>query len=299
MRNSSLLIRLAAISLPMALWHNSADAWNISYDGRATVVDATAQLGTVSAKVVVADTGELDPSGAPRDATVATLSNPPPLQIQAQALTAHTEGGYDTSTSYAAITKLAINLPGLAITADVVQANSQAQCLNYLPSVQGSANVVNLTVNGISYPGTGQPNQTINLGLAKIVLNEQMPSATAITVNAIHISVPGLPGLLGTDVVISHAESSIEGCDAYLAPFPVISWFSPATGAPGTVVTVNGTSFTGITQAWVGNAHDAKVTVVNDTTVQVVIPQDATTGPIGIGNSENWAFSDTNFVVTP
>ena len=64
-------------------------------------------------------------------------------------------------------------------------------------------------------------------------------------------------------------------------------------------MTVNGTSFTGITQAWVGNAHDAKVTVVNDTTVQVVIPQDATTGPIGIGNSENWAFSDTNFVVTP
>jgi predicted alpha/beta superfamily hydrolase len=78
---------------------------------------------------------------------------------------------------------------------------------------------------------------------------------------------------------------------------PMIQNFSPATGKAGTVVTINGTGFTGINQAWVGTAHNATVTVVSDTQVRVTIPYGATTGAIGILNPKHASFTATSFIM--
>ncbi len=79
---------------------------------------------------------------------------------------------------------------------------------------------------------------------------------------------------------------------------PTISNFSPASGAVGTVVTINGAGFSAVNQAWVGNAHNAVVRVISDAQVQVTIPIGATSGAIGLLNSSNAAFTATSFTVT-
>jgi aryl-phospho-beta-D-glucosidase BglC (GH1 family) len=81
------------------------------------------------------------------------------------------------------------------------------------------------------------------------------------------------------------------------APQPTISTFSPASGGVGTVVTINGAGFTGLNQAWVGNAHGVPVRVISNTQVQVTIPAGGTTGAIGIFNSQHAAFTATSFVM--
>src|SRR5260221_177488 len=73
--------------------------------------------------------------------------------------------------------------------------------------------------------------------------------------------------------------------------------FSPKSGAVGTVVTLTGNGFTGLNQAWAGNAHDAGVQVLSDTQVKVTIPADATTGAIGVLNPANAAFTASSFIV--
>jgi aryl-phospho-beta-D-glucosidase BglC (GH1 family) len=80
-------------------------------------------------------------------------------------------------------------------------------------------------------------------------------------------------------------------------PQPTISNFSPTSGAVGTVVTINGRGFTGVNQAWAGNAHDARVTVVSDTQVKVTIPSGATSGAIGVLNPAHAAFTPVAFTV--
>jgi aryl-phospho-beta-D-glucosidase BglC (GH1 family)/lysophospholipase L1-like esterase len=78
---------------------------------------------------------------------------------------------------------------------------------------------------------------------------------------------------------------------------PYIQNFSPASGPVGTVVTLNGSGFTGLNLAWVGVAHNGAVKVVSDTQVQVTIPAGATTGAIGLFNPAYVAFSATSFTV--
>jgi len=79
---------------------------------------------------------------------------------------------------------------------------------------------------------------------------------------------------------------------------PGIMNFSPSSGAVGTVVTLNGSNFTGLNAAWVGAAHNATVSVISDTQAQVTIPAGATTGAIGIFNPSYTAFTATSFTVT-
>ena len=65
-----------------------------------------------------------------------------------------------------------------------------------------------------------------------------------------------------------------------------ITGMSPTSGPVGTVVTITGSGFTGSNQAWVGNAHDAAINVINDSTVTVTVPADATSGGFGVLNPQ-------------
>lgn len=78
---------------------------------------------------------------------------------------------------------------------------------------------------------------------------------------------------------------------------PGIASFSPTSGPVGTVVTLNGSGFTGLNLASVGVAKSAAVTVVSDTEVRVTIPDGATSGSIGIFNPNFVAFAATSFNV--
>jgi hypothetical protein len=62
----------------------------------------------------------------------------------------------------------------------------------------------------INIPGAGSPapNTTINLLVAKVVLNEQIKAPGSLTVNAVHVTVLGT----AQDVVIASATSDIHNC---------------------------------------------------------------------------------------
>jgi hypothetical protein len=78
---------------------------------------------------------------------------------------------------------------------------------------------------------------------------------------------------------------------------PIITSFTPASGPVGTVITVNGSGFTGSTAASV-DGFVASYTVVSDSVVQVTVPSGAATGSIHVRNSLGVGSSPSNFTVT-
>src|ERR1039457_3394231 len=96
-------------------------------------------------------------------------------------------------------------------------------------------------------------------------------------------------------IAVSTATTAM-GATTYPQPLPLS--FSPTSGPPGTVITVTGSGFTGLTQVWIGNAHDSTVYVVNDKLVKVTVPSDATTAHLGFINPQRSDFLPTNFTVT-
>ncbi|WP_293371241.1 DUF1800 family protein [Nevskia sp.] len=78
---------------------------------------------------------------------------------------------------------------------------------------------------------------------------------------------------------------------------PTISSFSPAGGAPGTVVTVTGSNFSQTTQVRIGS-RSAPFTIVSDTQLTLTVPDGALTGFVRIVNPRFNISSAINFAVT-
>jgi aryl-phospho-beta-D-glucosidase BglC (GH1 family) len=123
-------------------------------------------------------------------------------------------------------------------------------------------------------------------------------SSTQVQVTIPAGATTGAIGLFTASQVAFTAQSFSMTSSAPAAVQPTISNFSPASGAVGTVVTLNGSGFTGLNQAWVGNAHNGTVRVISDRQVQVTIPSGATTGAIGLFNSQFGAFTASAFTVS-
>src|SRR5439155_4265243 len=83
-----------------------------------------------------------------------------------------------------------------------------------------------------------------------------------------------------------------------LAAVPVISSFSPTSGTVGTVVTLNGSGFTGATDV-AFNGTSATFTVVGDTRITTSVPNSATTGKIAVTSPGGRGTSGTSFKVKP
>jgi hypothetical protein len=79
-------------------------------------------------------------------------------------------------------------------------------------------------------------------------------------------------------------------------PPPTISSFTPATGWPGTSVTVTGSGFAGTT-AVSFNGTAAAFTVTSGTQLTANVPSTATSGPIGVTTAGGTASSTSSFTV--
>ena len=82
------------------------------------------------------------------------------------------------------------------------------------------------------------------------------------------------------------------------AAVPTITGFSPASGPVGTVITVSGTGFTGVTTAQVGASAAVAVGNVTSTSLTFTVPSGASSGAIRISNGTTSDLSDSNFTVT-
>jgi hypothetical protein len=112
-----------------------------------------------------------------------------------------------TSRATATLKDVTIGVPGLpVIKATGITATSQSRC----GSASGSTTLT-LFIGGIQQTLSLGPNSVIDLGVAKLVLNEQKPvpgADSGLTVNAIHLT--GLGGAV--DVVVGSATSDVHNC---------------------------------------------------------------------------------------
>jgi hypothetical protein len=175
-----------------------------SYSGRALVLGAKV-LGIVTG---VADTGPLPSAGGVKEVSLVT-ANVPGL-LSADALEAFTLGQneHTISQARAANVNLGLSVGNITIGANLLASTAMAACSNNAPSLSGSSVVAALSINGKSIVVTGAPNQTVNLLLGKVIINErsstQSGSTGSIHVSAIHVVVAGL-----ADVLISSADAGI------------------------------------------------------------------------------------------
>lgn len=197
---------LAALSVP------TQPAAGITFSGRAAVLDAAVLAPIINATLVEA--GPLPPQGGFDMEQLLTL-NVPGL-LSSGTATATTMGSGNMSESQATLENLNLNVLGLVTASGtVIDSLATATCdANGNASVSGSSQLTNLVVLGIPIVITGQPNQTVNvLGLVRLIINEQMGSATGgvgdITVTALRIVV-GLGELNIADIRLSTAHADIR-----------------------------------------------------------------------------------------
>jgi hypothetical protein len=110
---------------------------------------------------------------------------------------------------------------------------------------------------------------------------------TGATTGKIRVTTPG-----GT--ATSAADFTVE---APPAPVPVISNFTPTSGAVGTSVTIQGSNFTGSTGVKFNDVATT-FTVVSDSEIRTSVPASATTGKIGVTTAAGTGVSSSDFTVT-
>jgi hypothetical protein len=194
-----------------------------AYDGRATGLDVKIGVTAVNldGNLLLSDTGPLPAAGGVESAHVLNLAEANLATIGV--LDAKTSGGGETTTSTSSVTGVALTVNGLDIAANVLSAHAVALCDGSGAAVTGGADIVGLTIAGKAIVVTGFPNQTINLGLATIVINEVSKASAShgggeIDVAALHVSAPNV-----ADVVVSAASAGITcTCDSP-APTPPIT----------------------------------------------------------------------------
>jgi len=171
------------------------------FSGQATGVNAT----VAGLPILISDTGPLPTSGGQIEASL--LSANVPGLLTAEVFHSSTVGQGDRSRSEASVADLDLTVGGNTIGADFLMARATAVCnSNGTSSVSGGSEIAALTINGQTIVVSGQPNQTIDLPLgAKVIINEQTGDSSAITVNALHVIVPGV-----ADVIVASAHADVQ-----------------------------------------------------------------------------------------
>ena len=163
---------------------------------------ATALAATVlGSTTTFASTGNLasatDALGSELDSASADLGSAGVLHA-----TAIGSGDYGYVTSEASLGDLVLSIAGTQISATSAYATALADSA---AGTSGWSTVDGLAVNGTSVVPTGDANQTINLGVITLVLNEVTQSGSGIVVNALHVT--SLDGTV--DVVVASATAII------------------------------------------------------------------------------------------
>lgn len=182
------------------------------HGGEATVV--TADIAGLSTTLVQA--GPIDPGGGVAEDSLlsAEISG-----IVANVLSASVVGDGDVTVATASAADVGVALDPLGLGADVVIAEAAVACVDGTAVATGDSTIAGLAADVLGLPVDvvvdGSVNQTIDLGVGTLVLNEQIvtgdgPSA-AITTNALHLTVDTLTDGL-VDVVIASATASMV-CD--------------------------------------------------------------------------------------
>jgi hypothetical protein len=176
------------------------------FSGQATGVRAT----VLGIPIVLSDTGPLPAEGGALEASLLDASIPGVLEVGV--LHAATVGQGQTSRAEASVAQVQITVSGTTLGAEFLMSEATAICTATGPAVQGGSDIARLLINGQEVVVTGAPNQTIDLGLVKVIINEQSSNISGnraeITVTALHVIAPGVADI---EVAKAHADVVCQG----------------------------------------------------------------------------------------
>ncbi len=166
----------------------------------------------------------------------------------------------------------------------------------------GGSQVANFSFNTNTFPNGG-PSNTYSESFSGTLTNSTGTPQSYVLNSSTTLGMTLAGGYLGPQ----GTTGNFGGTSSYaytlaltdaIAPQPVISSWSPTSGPVGTVITVKGSGLAGLKSAWVGAAHDAAIQSDTAGSVQIVVPADAATGQLALGNGNSWVFSGGTFTVT-
>jgi len=200
------------VAAGLLAWPAIASAQTVS--GAASAVQANV-LGMTT---VLAGTGPLADASDLRDASQDTGS----ILSLGGADVLHAVTGSSISTwdpsdyvaSEASLADMGVTVAGNSISAAFVMARALAPVSG---SPTGTSEIDGLTINGVPVDVTGQPNQIVWLLGGRVIVNEQSPSSTGTTVNALHVVLDGV-----ADLVFASASAGVDsgGSTSPLPPLP-------------------------------------------------------------------------------
>ncbi|MBM3944719.1 MAG: hypothetical protein FJ317_04415, partial [SAR202 cluster bacterium] len=153
---------------------------------------------------------------------------------------------------------------------------------NFAPP-QGAAGA-SVNINGTGF--TGATSVKFNGVSAVFTVN----SPTKITAT---VPTGATTGKISVTSPLGTAESA-----ANFKVLPKINSFTPTSGPVGTLVTINGSGFAGVTGVKF-NGVSAAFTVLSSTSMRATVPAGATTGKISVTTVDGTVNSLSNFTVTP
>jgi len=174
-------------------------------DTQAKAVQATVPGATVlgitlpGTTTVLAGTGAL-PRGSTGALEASSVADSVPSLVSGDSLHATVIGLPDEASSEASLGSLGLSVAGNTISAEFIMARALA-----VTGAGGSGNseIDGLSINGVSVPVTGDPNQTIPIAGGAVILNEQQTGAGGAVVKALHVIVTGV-----ADVVVASATAA-------------------------------------------------------------------------------------------
>ncbi|QNS07948.1 choice-of-anchor P family protein [Streptomyces xanthii] len=173
--------------------------------GRAFGLSANVPLPLLSVKVdPTPDTGEVRTAAAVTKAPPCTASVST-LVLSAEALCAKVDAktGPSTATATASVSKARVGIAGLPVVeVSGLTATATSSCTRQTGSTSLTLKIAGAVVD---VPDT--PDHTIDLGLARLVVNEQKKTADGIEVTAVHLT-----SATGIDVTIGAARSAAHNC---------------------------------------------------------------------------------------
>jgi len=127
-------------------------------------------------------------------------------------------------------------------------------------------------------------------------------SATTVTVDSdtqIRANVPA-GATTGKLSVTTGGGTGLSATDfTVIPPAPVVTSFTPTTGAPGIEVTILGNNFSGASNVAFNGVAATTYTIDSATQIRATIPAGATTGKIGVTTLGGTGLSTNDFIVVP
>ncbi len=225
------VIALISATLGVVTAAPVAAGTSISYSGRGSAFSGTV-AGTNAG---FADTLALPSTGGNQSA--ALISVGVSSLLGADTLHASTIGKHDRTRTEASAARVSITVGNDSIRADFAMSRTMAVSDHGAPVLSGRSEVSNLIVNDVAVTVTGQVNQIVPLPDGQLIVNERITSSSgatgSITVNALHLTVPG-----GTDLLVASSSAGVtagsSNCASGTQPTSGGGWIFAPGGGKGT-----------------------------------------------------------------